>query len=77
MVAFHKKIHYPREVTTNRVTLSVDGVNESGSSSISLLIYSLRFEGCRLIHCIGVVRPQEKVKVDHLHVLRRLVEQLK
>lgn len=77
MVAHHQLVHAGKRVCTDRVTLSVDGVKESGSTMISLLVYSMRFEGCRLIHCIAVVRPQEKIKVDHLHVLARIIKQLK
>lgn len=78
MVEHHRKVHFPRlDVCTDKAELSVDGVQEGGSTTISLLVFSLRFAGCRLIHTIAIVRPEEKVKVDHLLVLRKVVDDLK
>jgi hypothetical protein len=39
------------------IILSSDGVAESKSSSTSLKVYSIRFEGCRQPYVFGIIRP--------------------
>ena len=47
------------------VQLSLDGVSESKSTSVSLDVYSLKFAGCRDIYPIRIIRPIQKSLVNH------------
>ena len=44
--------------------LSLDGVSESKSTSISLDVYSIKFEGCRDVYPIKIIRPVSKHPID-------------
>lgn len=63
-----KKIHrgnshdIPRDA---KVVLSLDGMSESKSTSISLDVYSIRFIGCRDIYPIKIIRPIVRNHIDH------------
>ena len=48
----------------HRINLSLDGVAESKSSNVSLDVYSLKFEGCRDIFPIKIIRPLTKHQID-------------
>lgn len=50
--------------------LSSDGVSESRSTSVSLDIYSVKFQKCRTIYPLRIVRPVKKVNIDHNEQLR-------
>ena len=45
--------------------LSLDGVSETKSTTTSLDVYSLKFEGCRDIYPIKIVRPLQKGYVNN------------
>ena len=45
--------------------MSLDGVSESKSTSISLDVYTIKFEGCRDIFPVKIVRPLQKNFVNH------------
>ena len=47
------------------IFLSVDGVSETKSTTTSLDVYTLKFEGCREIFPIKIVRPLSKNIVNH------------
>lgn len=58
--------------------LSVDGVSESKSTSVSLDVYSLKFNCCREIYPLKIVRPLKKFHLNHQEqlnlVLRAVIE---
>ena len=45
--------------------VSIDGVSESKSSINSLNVYSIRFQGCRLVYPCQIIRPIGKYKLDY------------
>ena len=47
-----------------RILLSLDGVSESKSTSISLDVYSIKFEGCRDVFPFKIIRPLTKETID-------------
>ena len=55
--------HFQRQET--KVIMSLDGVSETKSTSTSLDVYSIKFEGCRDIFPVKIVRPIKKDSVDH------------
>ena len=44
--------------------LSLDGVMENKSSTVSLDVYTVKFEGCRDIYPIKILRPIQKNEID-------------
>lgn len=52
---------------TKKLQLSCDGVSESKSSNISLDVYSIKFENCRTIYPLRIIRNLKKLTVDHDH----------
>lgn len=58
--------------------MSIDGVSESKSTSISLDVYSIKFDGCRDVFPIKIVRPIQKGLINHQEqfacVLNDLIE---
>ena len=57
--------------------LSVDGVSESKSTSISLDVYSMKFKGCREIYPIKIVRPIQKGYIDHQQQFASVISEVK
>ena len=59
------KIHEANGHDEKRIMLSVDGVSESKSTTTTLLVYSIKFRGCRDVYPIKIVRPLNKFKIDN------------
>ena len=57
-------------------SFSLDGVQESKSSSASLDIYCLKFQHCRNVYPIRIVRPNEKFKYDEQPVIQNVVSDI-
>ena len=57
----------------NRIKISVDGVSEAKSNSVSLDIYSSKFNKCRYIYPHRIVRPLKKQYVDNNEQFRRFL----
>ena len=55
------------------VQLSVDGVAESKSTTISLDVYSLQFKGCKDIYPVRIIRPINKQYLDNQDQLRSVL----
>ena len=59
-----------------KLQLSNDGVSESLSTSISLDVFSIKFEKCRKVYPVRIVRPLKKASIDQkmqlFHVLNDL-----
>ena len=56
-----------------KIQLSCDGVSESKSTVISLDVYSIKFDGCKNIYALKIIRPIKKTNFDHkLHLTRVL-----
>ena len=58
-------MEHAAQCETKGIQLSVDGVSESKSTSISLDVYSLKFNGCKDIYPIRIVRPINKYPIDN------------
>lgn len=56
-----------------KAQLSVDGVSEAKSNSVSLDIYSSNFRGCRNIYPHRIVRPLKKGYVDNREQLKKFI----
>jgi hypothetical protein len=59
------------------VTLSADGVQESGRTSTSLMTYSMRVKGCRNIYVLAVSKVHPEEVLDKEYVLQELITDLK
>lgn len=51
------------------VILSLDGVSETKSTTTSLDVYSLKFDGCRDVYPLKIIRPLSKHPIDHRKIL--------
>lgn len=55
--------------------LSLDGVQESRSSSNSLDVYSIKFKNCRNVYPLTIVRPINKFPIDYKPLLKAILDQ--
>lgn len=60
----------------NEINLSLDGVQESRSSTVSTDIYSLTFKNCQKVYPIKLIRPINKFKPDNQNHLRELLQDI-
>lgn len=56
--------------------LSLDGVSESKSTSISLDVYSMKFDGCKTIYPLRIIRLLKKTRFDHAQQLNYVINDL-
>ena len=59
-----------------KLQLSADGVSESKSTNISLDVYSVKFNCCKNIYPLRIVRPIKKVDIDHYEQLKLVVDDI-
>ena len=60
----------------NTLDLSLDGVQESKSSSVSLDVYSVSFKSCKNVYPIKIIRPNNKYKVDDQMFLKAIIDDI-
>ena len=58
------------------IQLSLDGVQECKSSTASLDIFSVKFNGCRNIYPIRVIRTCERFKYDEQEQLKEVLQEI-
>ena len=68
-----KRIHSGNSHSENRIKLSLDGVSETKSTTTSLDVYSIKFEGCRDVYPIKIVRPLQKGFVNNEEQLNQVL----
>ena len=56
--------------------MSIDGVQECKSSSLSADIYSVSFKNCRTVYPIRIIRPINKYKIDDQYHLKEVIDDL-
>ena len=56
--------------------MSCDGVSESLSTSVSLDVYSVKFEGCKTIYPLRIIKPFNKYSIDDNEQLRLVLNDL-
>ena len=61
---------------TCTVDMSLDGVSECKSNGISLDVYTTRFDGCRTIYPLTIVRPINKSQLNHREIFDNLLKQV-
>ena len=58
------------------MVISVDGVSEAKSNSVSIDVYSSKFRGCRYVYPHRIVRPLKKGYVDNKEQLRKFIQDI-
>lgn len=56
--------------------LSLDGVQESKSSSLSADVFSVSFKNCRTVYPVRIIRPINKFKVDEQVQIKAVVDDI-
>lgn len=64
VIEIHDKI-CPNTEEEKRIQLSLDGVQECRSNSVSLDIYSVKMNKCRNIYPLKIIRPLNKFPIDY------------
>ena len=59
-----------------RLQLSMDGVQESKSSTVSMDIYSVKFEHCQKVYPIRLIKPINKNKYDEQEHLKMVIDDI-
>ena len=57
--------------------LSCDGVSECLSTSVTLDVYSVKFEGCKNVYPLRIIRPLKKFNIDQMHQLKQVLTDLR
>ena len=76
ILQLHSKV-CPRYNQEPTLMLSLDGVSESKSTSVSLDVYSCNVKNCRNIYPLRIVRPVNKFKVDNVSQFENVLNDLK
>ena len=76
LLNIHKFIYGSHELHQPIIQLSIDGVQESKSSSISLDIFCVKFEHCRNVYPIRIIRPCEKYRYDEQAEIEKVLEDI-
>ena len=76
LIKIHHFICQNHEQQQPIVQLSLDGIMESKSSLVSLDTYCLKFEGCRNIYPIRIVRPCNRYKYDELKIVQEVLTEI-
>lgn len=72
------KIHELKCPNANKnAQLSLDGVSESKSTSVSMDVFSMKLRACRTIYPCRIVRPLGRFKVNNGEHFKKLCEDLK
>ena len=58
------------------VQLSLDGVSQAKSNSVTMDVYSIKFQNCRTIYPVKVIRPIEKYSVHYKDSLATIINDL-
>lgn len=56
--------------------LSVDGIQECRSNSVSMDVYSVKMTNCRNIYPLTIVRPLHKFRIDYKPLLTKILKSL-
>jgi hypothetical protein len=78
VVAFHRSLHQDAGLPCQeaRVMLAIDGIAESRSTSVSLVVFAIRFEGCRNVYPICITRPSAGYRFNREPWLRKIIQDL-
>lgn len=76
MIKIHRAICPDHERDEPIIQLSLDGILESKSSFNSLDVYSVKFNHCRNIYPIRIIKPCEKYKYDEQEQLQHVLDDL-
>ena len=60
----------------NTVQISLDGVTQSKSSSVSLDIYSTSFNTCRIVYPMTIIRPINRFPIGYRQYLDKIIKDL-
>ena len=74
VLKLHQEICPSTTEENTLANISLDGVQESNSSSFSLDIYCLNFHGCRHVYPIRLIKPYEKFRYDEQEELQNVVD---
>ena len=58
------------------VNLSIDGVQECRSNSVSLEVFSIKFPNCRNVYPLKIIRPVNKFLVNYKPHLRSILQSM-
>lgn len=58
------------------VDISIDGVQESNSSNVSMDVYSIKFKNCRNIYPIKIIKPFNRFKYNEQEEIAKVVADL-
>lgn len=71
------KIHHDKcPQKSNTIQLSLDGVQEARSNTISNDVFSIKFEGCKNIYPVRIIRPINRYKVNMQRQIQEVINEL-
>lgn len=58
------------------MTFSLDGVQESKSSAVSVDVYTVSFNGCRVVYPVQIIRQSNKFKINEQQTIKRVIDDI-
>ena len=56
--------------------MSLDGIQESKSSALSVDVYTISFQNCRTVYPVKIIRPLNKYKVQEQKHLKLVIDDI-
>ena len=76
VISIHESLCPSAATHKKEVQLSCDGVQESLSTTVTLDVYSIKFDGCKKIYPLRVIKPLRKVTIDPIQQLKSVVDDI-
>ena len=76
VITIHETLCPIHHVQKREVQLSLDGVSESLSTTVSLDVYSIKFPGCKHIYPLRVIKPLHKFEIDHIEQFKKVLDDI-
>lgn len=56
--------------------LSLDGIKESKSSTATIDVFSITFEGCQKVYPVRLIKPSNKYRYDEQEQIKKVVDDI-
>lgn len=76
IISFYEKVH-GKKYGQHHIVMAVDGVQENRTNTTSLLVFAIKFGGCRCVLPLAILKSHPGKEVERDYVLSRVIEDLK
>ena len=76
IISIHESVCPRMPGEKREVQLSWDGVQESLSTTVTLEVFSVKFNNCKHIYPLRIMKPLHKFAIDHMDQLKHVVDDI-